>query len=90
MKLTLGTVCPPGQSLVNKTGSWRTLSKPRFIHENCTACNMCALHCPEGCIYGEEENTYHNDEAYCKGCGICAQICPANDIEMIPEEAEDA
>ena len=90
MKLTLGTVSPPGESLVNKTGSWRTRSKPHFIHENCTACNMCALHCPEGCIYGKEENTYINDETYCKGCGICARICPVNDIEMIPEEAEDA
>ena len=90
MKLTLGTVSPSGESLVNKTGSWRTRSKPHFIHENCTACNMCALHCPEGCIYGKEENTYINDETYCKGCGICARICPVNDIEMIPEEAEDA
>jgi pyruvate ferredoxin oxidoreductase delta subunit len=51
---------------------------------------MCALHCPEGCIYGKEENTYNNDEAYCKGCGICARICPVNDIEMILEEVEDA
>lgn len=89
MQLTLGTVCKPGGSVVNKTGSWRTANKPRFLHQNCTACEMCALHCPEGCIYGEEENTYHNDEAYCKGCGICAWICPTKDIEMIPEVAED-
>jgi len=89
MKLTLGTVTPPGGSLVNKTGSWRTANKPRFLHQNCTACGMCAMHCPEGCIYGEEENTYYNDEDYCKGCGICARMCPVKDIEMIPEEAED-
>ena len=72
MKLTLGTTTGPGGSLVNETGSWRTAQKPRFLQQNCIACEMCALHCPEGCIYGEGENTYHNDERYCKGCGICA------------------
>ncbi len=89
MKVTLGTVCEPGGSLATRTGSWRTGKKPRFLQQSCTACDMCALHCPEGCIYGEEENTYYNDETYCKGCGICANICPVKDIEMIPEVAED-
>ncbi|MDP6510065.1 MAG: 4Fe-4S binding protein [Dehalococcoidia bacterium] len=23
---------------------------------------------------------------FCKGCGICATVCPVNDIEMVPEE----
>ena len=89
MKLTLGNVAKPGESLVNETGSWRTAHKPKFLQQNCIACDMCALHCPEGCITGEEENTYINDERYCKGCGICAWICPKDDIEMIPEVAED-
>ncbi len=89
MKLTLGNVTKPGESPINETGSWRTAHKPRFLQQNCIACDMCALHCPEGCIYGEEENTYINDERYCKGCGICAWICPKDDIEMIPEVAED-
>ncbi|UCC61373.1 MAG: 4Fe-4S binding protein, partial [Dehalococcoidia bacterium] len=33
---------------------------------------------------------YQNDEDFCKGCGVCARICPAKDIEMILEVAEDA
>jgi pyruvate ferredoxin oxidoreductase delta subunit len=89
MKLTLGRVAQPGESLVNETGSWRTASRPRFLQQNCIACDVCALHCPEGCISGEEENTYYSDQRYCKGCGICAWICPKDDIEMIPEVAED-
>jgi pyruvate ferredoxin oxidoreductase delta subunit len=23
---------------------------------------------------------------YCKGCGICAQVCPVQAIAMVPEE----
>jgi pyruvate ferredoxin oxidoreductase delta subunit len=89
MKITLGTATEPGGSLVNKTGSWRTSQKPHFLHQNCTDCGMCDLHCPEGCISGDGENTYINNEDYCKGCGICAWICPAKDIEMVPEGGED-
>ena len=89
MKLTLGNVTKPGGSPVHHSGSWRTSQKPLFLQQNCIACDMCDLHCPEGCISGEAENSYINDERYCKGCGICAWICPKDDIEMIPEVAED-
>lgn len=89
MKITLGTVTHPGGSRVNKTGSWRTLNKPRFLHQNCVACGVCALSCPEGCIFGTGQNTYYANEDYCKGCGICANVCPVHDIEMIPEVGED-
>ena len=26
------------------------------------------------------------DYDFCKGCGVCADICPKKDIEMVPEE----
>ncbi|MFP3162015.1 MAG: 4Fe-4S binding protein, partial [Acidilobus sp.] len=25
------------------------------------------------------------DYEYCKGCGICAEVCPTHAIEMVPE-----
>ncbi len=75
----------PGKSRVNKTGSWRTEKKPKFLQKNCIACNMCLLFCPEGCISGEDKNTYLADLEFCKGCGCCAVICPKKDIEMISE-----
>ncbi|MGB9785258.1 MAG: 4Fe-4S binding protein, partial [Fervidicoccaceae archaeon] len=25
---------------------------------------------------------------YCKGCGICAKVCPQKAIEMVPETVE--
>ncbi|HDN85594.1 MAG: pyruvate synthase [Candidatus Omnitrophota bacterium] len=75
----------PGSSKENKTGSWRTLRKPKFLQKNCIGCGLCKLICPEGCIIGEGKNTYINDELYCKGCGLCSYICPKKDIEMVPE-----
>ncbi|MEW5758758.1 MAG: 4Fe-4S dicluster-binding protein [Candidatus Omnitrophota bacterium] len=75
----------PGSSKKNKTGSWRTGKKPKFLKKNCIACRMCVLFCPEGCISGKEKNTFDCNYAYCKGCGICASICPKKDIDMVDE-----
>ena len=70
----------------NKTGSWRTDVKPKFLQKDCIACKMCVLICPEACITGEGKNTYICDYDFCKGCGNCAAICPKKDIEMVKEE----
>lgn len=76
----------PATSLKNKTGSWRVELKPKFLQKNCIACKLCVTACPEGCITGNEKNTYICDYSYCKGCGLCAVICPKKDIVMIKEE----
>ena len=86
MKLTIGGVSQPGTSRENRTGSWRVNSRPNHLHKTCTACDLCALSCPEGCIYGKGRNTYYSDLTYCKGCGNCADVCPVDDIVMVPEE----
>ncbi|MFH1440499.1 MAG: 4Fe-4S binding protein [Candidatus Omnitrophota bacterium] len=75
----------PGTSKNNKTGSWRTETKPKFLQQNCIACKLCVLICPEGCISGAEKNTYISDYSFCKGCGLCAVICPKKDIVMEKE-----
>lgn len=75
----------PGSSVANKTGSWRTEVKPKFLRKDCIACRMCVYICPEGIISGEGKNTFACDYAFCKGCGNCAAICPKKDIVMIPE-----
>lgn len=78
-------VAKPGSSSGNKTGSWRSLKKPKFLQINCIACNLCKIVCPESCIEGKEKNTFISDYDYCKGCGLCAEVCPKKDIEMIKE-----
>jgi len=82
-------VCRPRSSRNNKTGSWRSGLRPRFLKKNCIACNMCALVCPEACIRGGGKNDYDFDPLYCKGCGNCAVICPKKDIEMVKEDSKD-
>lgn len=76
----------PGTSKKSKTGSWRTEARPKFLQQNCIACKMCILACPESCITGTEKNTFICDYSFCKGCGLCAAICPKKDIVMAKEE----
>jgi len=44
---------------------------------------LCATFCPEGIIEIKETATIDYD--YCKGCGICANECPAKVIKMVME-----
>jgi pyruvate ferredoxin oxidoreductase delta subunit len=47
---------------------------------------MCRTVCPEGCIGENEEGLPVPDYDYCKGCGLCAEECPSEAIEMKKEE----
>lgn len=78
-----------GTSKNNKTGSWRTETKPKFLQKNCIACKLCVINCPEGCITGGDKNTYICDYSFCKGCGLCAVICPKKDILMEKEDSSE-
>jgi len=75
----------PGSARKNKTGSWRVEKRPKYLRKNCIACRLCLLVCPEGIVTGREKNSFSPDYDYCKGCGLCADVCPKDDIEMVPE-----
>lgn len=81
-------IVKPAKSQGAKTGAWRMQTKPHFLRQNCIACKLCFLICPEHCIFGAEKNTYGTDYNYCKGCGLCAKVCPKQDIEMVEEKGE--
>lgn len=50
------------------------------------ACLLCWVSCPDDCIIIENKMVAGIDLNYCKGCGICAKICPRRAIEMKEEK----
>lgn len=85
MKIIMGGILQPGTSLENHTGTWRNY-RPVYLHKTCIDCKMCATICPEGCVFRISEKNFNFDPNYCKGCGLCAEECPVDDIEMVIEE----
>ncbi len=68
------------------TGKWKK-SSPRIEHSKCTYCSLCENFCPANVIAIDKlrkEITIDCD--YCKGCGICLNVCKNECIEMIGNE----
>jgi pyruvate ferredoxin oxidoreductase gamma subunit len=77
-----GVALGPGSSWQNPVGTWRT-SSPHYDIDKCIRCLRCWWSCPEGTIKRQEDDHMKFDYRWCKGCGICAQICPASAIDMV-------
>jgi 2-oxoacid:acceptor oxidoreductase delta subunit (pyruvate/2-ketoisovalerate family) len=79
-----GAVHPAG-ALRTQTGGWRTGEKPAADVSLCVNCLLCWLYCPDSAVTLSGETFTGFDLDYCKGCGICADVCPVAAIEMVPE-----
>ncbi len=66
----------PATALEYKTGTWRAF-RPIWIKENCINCKFCWIYCPDMAVKIENEKMAGFIMDYCKGCGICACMCPA-------------
>ena len=73
-----------------KTGEWRA-KRPVIDLNKCTPCKkqkdtcyLCWLYCPDGTV--ARRIPVEIDLTYCKGCGVCAQVCPTKAISMEVEE----
>lgn len=67
------------------TGNWRS-ERPVWSKERCTSCLLCWVSCPDAVItYKTPEAMEFNNLKYCKGCGLCAAVCPTKAIAMVSE-----
>jgi pyruvate ferredoxin oxidoreductase delta subunit len=84
----------PAIGEAGKTGEWRDefpvvdLEKCLPVRQNKASCFLCWLYCPDAVI--SRTIPIRINMEYCKGCGICAQICPAHAITMVSEESFSA
>ena len=85
----IGGVVYSKKTTVKKTGGWRYM-KPVWDKSKCINCMQCYAKCPENAITmkkkGKNIERGKVNYDFCKGCGICAQICPVKCIKMVKEE----
>jgi pyruvate ferredoxin oxidoreductase delta subunit len=79
------TISYPKKGAMGKTGNWRVF-KPILDKKKCVKCLRCWIYCPEGTIIRNKDDTIDIDYVYCKGCGICANVCNVKAIIMEREE----
>lgn len=77
-------ITEPASAAELKTGDWRS-QRPVHIPEKCIHCLQCFIYCPEYAIKVENDKFKEVDYYHCKGCGICASICPVAAIKMVDE-----
>lgn len=77
-------------SYTASVADWR-LIKPIFNKDYCIDCQFCWIYCPDVSIISRDKKLIGVDMDHCKGCGICAEVCPTNprSLIMYPEFAEE-
>ncbi len=75
----------PATTWQHRTGRWKW-STPLYKKERCIKCLRCWWSCPDAAIVRQDDDYMRWDLEYCKGCGICAEVCPVDAIRMVPEE----
>ena len=90
------TTCYDGGYLVAKNAGWRNM-RPVLDAGKCTGCLQCYLYCPDGCIFRPARQTADAagtaavaiDYDFCKGCGVCVEVCRFGALAMVPESEGD-
>jgi 2-oxoacid:acceptor oxidoreductase delta subunit (pyruvate/2-ketoisovalerate family) len=84
-ELPAGGAVLPREAKQPRTGGWRTGLKPEADTSRCVNCLLCWLYCPDSAVLLEGTTFTGFDLDYCKGCELCAEVCPVGAIEMVPE-----
>ena len=81
-EIPIGTrITKAGNAREYKTGDWRTF-KPVVDKDKCINCLNCWIYCPDSSIIVKDGKYMGIDYDHCKGCGICAKVCPKKCIKM--------
>jgi len=73
-----------------QTGLWRT-QRPVIDDALCHRCAwICSTFCPDGAISIAADGRPAIDYDHCKGCLVCAAVCPPHAIRVEPERAAAA
>ena len=74
-----------------QTGLWRT-QRPVIDDALCHRCAwICSTFCPDGAISIAADGRPAIDYDHCKGCLVCAAVCPPHAIRAVPEtETQEA
>ena len=70
-----GMILEAGNAVEYLTGGWRAF-RPILDAERCIHCLLCWVMCPDSCIIVEDGKMMGFALEHCKGCGICAEVCP--------------
>jgi pyruvate ferredoxin oxidoreductase delta subunit/pyruvate ferredoxin oxidoreductase gamma subunit len=70
--------------LVSKNAGWRNF-RPVVDAEKCVGCLQCYMYCPDGVIFKDGKKV-SIDYDFCKGCGICKNICRLGAVSMVEEK----
>ena len=84
----VSTISYPKEGAMGKTGSWRVF-RPELDVSKCVKCLRCWIFCPEGSIKRNEDSSIEINYDYCKGCGVCANVCKVKAITMEREANEE-
>jgi len=77
-------VIEPGSAIKFETGDWRSF-RPQLDMDLCIDCMTCWIYCPDDSIILKDNKVCGIKMTHCKGCGICASVCPKKAITMLEE-----